>query len=201
LRDDLPRIVGINWPHGQTIILDGPEYKRLNDDGIVVAFEQANPILAETLNTQTVQLLVEGDQKLHDSGVLFVRCYCGVVGSVSGVKLQAKCGEDFDVPREDIPAGPVTGVRFRPMTDAGVRLPPGTYRVVLEGDHILAEKEIEIPDLNNPGNKIKVHPALDANHFAPGVRKGLPAAFDPRCPTGDRVEGGRFLSWFTIIRG
>ena len=202
LRNDLPRIVGINWPHGQTIILDGPEYKRLNDDGIVVAFDQASPILAETLNTQTVQLLVEESEKGQDQSRLRLRCYCGVVGRVSGLKLVAKCGEEFDVPPEDITAGPVTGVRFRPMaSNEPVPLPLGTYRVVLEGDHILAEKEIEIPDLNNPGNTIKVHPALDANHFAPGVRQGLPAALDPRCPTGDRIEGGRFLSWFTIILG
>ena len=201
LRDDLPRIVGINWPHGQTIAMATPEYKRLNDDGIVIAFDPANPILVETLNTQTVQLLVEENEKGQDQTRLRLRCYCGVVGNVSGLKLVAKCGENFDVPREDVLVGAVTGVRFRAMAgNERVELPPGTYRVVLEGDHILAEKEIEIPDLNKPGNKIKVHPALDANHFAPGVRKGLPGTLDPRCPTGDRIEGGRFLSWFTIIQ-
>jgi hypothetical protein len=72
-----------------------------------------------------------------------------------------------------------------------IELPPGNYRVVLEGDHILSDKQIEIEDVENPGTMIRINPALDANHFAPGIGQG-------RCPTGDRVEGGRFLSWFTI---
>jgi hypothetical protein len=63
--------------------------------------------------------------------------------------------------------------------------------VVVEGDHVLGAKKIEIEDVDNPGTMIRVNPALDGNHFAPGVNKG-------RCPTGDRVEGGRFLGWFTI---
>jgi hypothetical protein len=68
--------------------------------------------------------------------------------------------------------------------------------VVLEGDFILGQKTIKVPSPTDPTKLIEVNPALDADHFGPGLQpKGAAAS---RCPTGDRVEGGRFLSWFTI---
>jgi hypothetical protein len=111
------------------------------------------------------------------------------------VKLDARCGTDFDSSVKATNDPRVTGVRIRPRARDGkpTRLPPGTYRVVLEGDHILGAEPIEIPDPYDPTKKIRVQPALDGNHFAPGLPK--------RCPTGDRVEGGRFLSWFTMTAG
>jgi DNA-binding beta-propeller fold protein YncE len=209
LRDDYPRIVGINWPHGGYL---REEDNRLQREGIVIAFDRAWPIMAETLNSQTVHLLIQGEAEnytiLGRPQRFFTRCYCEVVGRVSGLKLEARCGDDFEVPREgDIPTTPgniVTGVRFRPCEIDGdvlgqpVRLPRGTYRVVLEGNFILGEKMIEVADPGNPGEKRKVHPALDANHFGFGLTDPDPER--RRCPTGDRVEGGRFLSWFTINR-
>jgi hypothetical protein len=164
-------------------------------EGIVIAFDRNRPILSETLHTQSVQLLIQQPDKGVGEGrsQLVLQCYCNVAGTVAGIDVTAKCGERFEIPDQDAPGPATTGVRFRPVGLDGGRaeLPPGLYRVVLEGDHILGEKEIEIEDVDNPGSTIKVHPALDANHFAPGVSNG-------RCPTGDRVEGGRFLSWFTI---
>ncbi|SIT58625.1 conserved hypothetical protein [Mesorhizobium prunaredense] len=206
LRDDYPRIVGINWPHGGYIAEDG---NILDRQGIVIAFDPERPILAETLNLQTVQLLFQHMPEGHEVGRrrIFTRCYCQVVGRASGLKIEARCGEEFDVPEEDIPLVPgniVTGVRFRACDADGefiggpIPLPQGRYRVVLEGNFILGEKMIEVADPGNPGEKRKVHPALDANHFGFGLTDPDPER--RRCPTGDRVEGGRFLSWFTINR-
>ncbi len=195
LRTDLPRIVGINWPHAKELRDDSDEYRTLIDDGIVIAFDPRWPILADTLHEQSVLLLFQGKLEWSGDGdnIMPVRCYCEVPGKIAGVDLNASCGKPFKVPGKDDPGVAVTGVRFRPQNDGQpIPLRPGTYRVVLEGDHILGAKQIEIEDVNNPGKTIAVNPALDANHFAPGVGAG-------RCPTGDRIEGGRFLSWFTIV--
>jgi len=70
-------------------------------------------------------------------------------------------------------------VRFRPKEQANPLA--GDYLVVLRGDMILSFKK---PDDPRP------QLALDGNHLGPG----LPG----RCPTGDKIEGGRFESWFTI---
>ena len=191
LRDDLPRIVGINWPHNDLIWFGSDEHGRLEQDGLVVAFDPGRPILSETLHDQSVQLLRKvprdgGDERLG------IYCYCNVEILIEPLKLDARCGDEVDVPPEATPDPIATGVRMRALGVQGepLRLPPGIYRVVLEGDHILGADEIEIRDPNDPDGTIRVNPALDGNHFAPGLPK--------RCPTGDRVEGGRFLSWFTV---
>lgn len=193
LRDDLPRIVGVNWPHDGAIRVGSPEHEELSNSGLVVAFDRRFPILRQTLHEQSVQLLVKGPTDFERTR-FGVYCYCNCDVRLAGIDVDASCGQRFDIPQEDSAAGAVTGVRIRPVgRDGGtIPLPPGVYRVVLEGDHILGEKEIEIEDLDNPGATIRVNPALDANHFAAGLPK--------RCPTGDRVEGGRFLSWFTITQ-
>lgn len=206
LRDDYPRIVGINWPHDGYLAEDG---NILDREGIVIAFDPERPILAETLNLQTVQLLFQEAPESHQVGrrYIYTRCYCQVVGRATGLRLEAKCGERFDVPDEDIPLVPgnlVTGVRFRACGADGeyvgepIPLPQGRYRVVLEGNFILGAEMIEVSDPGNPGEKRKVFPALDGNHFGFGLTDPDPDR--RRCPTGDRVEGGRFLSWFTINR-
>jgi len=195
LRTDLPRIVGINWPHAGEIVEGSDDHRKLIDNGLVVAFDPRWPVLRETLHEQSVLLLLQGQVEWSGSGdkTMPVRCYCEVMGRIAGVDINATCGKAFTIPGKDDSGVAVTGVRFRPVNDGQpIALVPGTYRVVLEGDHILGSKKIEIEDINNPGKTVAVNPALDANHFAPGVGNG-------RCPTGDRIEGGRFLSWFTIL--
>ncbi|RKF14885.1 hypothetical protein D6850_08415 [Roseovarius spongiae] len=191
LRDDLPRIVGINWPHDGIIEEDGEQLDRIERDGLVVVFDRDRPVLAQTLHAQSVQLLLRRPNDRGD-GRLDTYCYCNVELRIEPLIVDAVCGETFEAPPEPSADPVVTGVRLRPMgvNNEPARLPRGRYRVILEGDHILGEKEIEIPDPNDPDATILVNPALDGNHFAPG----LPA----RCPTGDRVEGGRFLSWFAV---
>lgn len=191
LRDDLPRIVGINWPHDGKLLDDTPALNEISRDGLVIVFDQRFPVLRRTLHEHSVQLLRKGPQESDQTG-LATYCYCNCEVEIAGLQILARCKESFTVPPEDSTTVGVTAVRLRPLGRDGKRmsLRPGTYRVVLEGDHILGQKKIGIEDPEKPGSTIQVNPALDANHFAPG----LPA----RCPTGDRVEGGRFLSWFTI---
>jgi Collagen triple helix repeat (20 copies) len=197
LRNDLPRIVGINWPHNGGLEQGSNELNQLTVDGLVVAFERATPILAKTLDRQTCQLLVESVPRVGDERPevrLSLTVWYNVTVEVTSVDVFASCGQGrFQVPRGGAAGPATTGVRMRALGREGrpIELPPGNYRVVLEGDHILGEKLIEIEDVQNPGRMIKVNPGLDANHFAPGIGQG-------RCPTGDRVEGGRFLSWFTV---
>lgn len=194
---ELPRIVAINWPHNGIIKQNTPAFKVLNKDGILIAFDR--PMLAETLNTQTVQLLFERVEQV-DTVRFGLECYCNVAGQVTGVKIEASCTKGI-TNVQDVTTGPVTGARFRPVfrkdgKELVVQFAPGKYRVLLEGDFILGDKQIDIPDPNDQTKTIKIHPALDANHMGPGLL--APGIQPRRCPTGDRIEGGRFVSWFTI---
>jgi hypothetical protein len=187
--DNLPHIVAINWPHAGK--LSGAELRRVTGQGFVVAFNQNAPVEARTLDPHTVQLLYSSGPKEQPNQRLLLDCYCNVAGRVTGVNVNAVCGKPIDnVPTQDVPTGATTGARFRATDLSGAplkTLPPGNYRVVLEGNFILGMKPI--PDPLDPSKTIQ--PALDGNHFGPGVDQG-------RCPTGDRIEGGRFLSWFTV---
>lgn len=194
LRDDLPRITGINWIHNKPISQLDQTYERMSRDGLVITLDPMRPVLSDTITTDTVQLL-HRVENTNDNSRLRTYCYCNVEVQVDRVAVRAGCGENFDVP-QDADSGPVaTAIRIRALSpnNEAIPLPRGQYRVVIYGDHILGSDMIEIRDPFNPDDMIEVHPALDANHFAPG----LPA----RCPTGDRVEGGTFLSWFTIEAG
>lgn len=218
---DLPHIIGINWPHGATIdvVKDKAIFDRLQQDGLVIAFDR--PMLANTLSEQSVQLLVKQLQGQAGPNQTYV--YANLVladntpaatftnGTISALKeitppQPGECGEtpsgagDFPpaTAAADVPA---LGVRLRPALSTPTAGPGhfragNTYRVVLEGDFILGLKKIKVPSPTDPTKLIEVNPALDADHFGPGLQpKGAAAS---RCPTGDRVEGGRFLSWFTI---
>jgi hypothetical protein len=185
--------------------VDSPEVSRLNRDGLIIAMDL--PVFAETIHPQSMQLLVERTER-EDSPFQFA-CYCNVRVKVAGMELETPaCGDEItDVSVDDMTAGPVHGARLRPVhtnndgRDEPVKLVAGRYRVVVEGDFIVGVDEIEIPDPTDLTKTIKVHPALDANHLGPGLLpKGTagPAGLARRCPTGDGVEGGRFVSWFRI---
>ncbi|HKF62212.1 MAG TPA: hypothetical protein VKB42_12675, partial [Dongiaceae bacterium] len=64
---DLPRIIGINWPHGATIdmVKNKDIFDRLRADGLVIAFDR--PMQANTLSEQSVQLLIK-----QPSGITYV---------------------------------------------------------------------------------------------------------------------------------
>ena len=59
-------------------------------------------------------------------------------------------------------------------------------------------------DPNDLNKTITLHPALDADHLAPGLLNpgSAPIAGLPRrCPTGNGTEGGTFESWFSVAAG
>ncbi|MGH3368584.1 MAG: hypothetical protein ACRDPR_01150, partial [Nocardioidaceae bacterium] len=98
--------------------------------------------------------------------------------------VEGSCGDVPQVVERVEAPDPCTGVWFQPLEraeDLG-----GDYLVVLRGDAILADQPTVLPD----GTEVRL--ALDGNHFGPGLPK--------RCPTGDKTEGGRFESWFTVSR-
>ena len=173
------------------------------------------PVLAETLTRETFEVWYGRPDQAQERFVL--SCFCKVRGQVGGVKIEdGKCETD-DIrllDENDIPAGPVIGGRFRPVFASPFPPPiaphvpveerlvewlPGEYRVVIKGDFVLGEKEIELPD-----GRI-VHAALDADHLGPGLKgpslvpSDIPPGLNPRCPTGDGIEGGTFESWFWIV--
>ena len=138
--------------------------------------------------------------RAEQSDLFSFTCFCQVDSTLSGFDFQANCSAgpiQAGKPDHDVNAGPVTALRIRPSRlQGGQAVPatqwmPGLYRVVIEGNFILGAKEVEVPDPVQPDKLIKVFPALDGNHFGPGLQRG-------RCPTGDAIEGGRFLSWFEI---
>jgi hypothetical protein len=74
------------------------------------------------------------------------------------------------------------------MAEDVMEMPPTVWRVRLRGNFILGADVMSIPVAG--GGVRDVHPALDGNHFAPGI--------PDRCPSGDMVEGGDFESWFEL---
>jgi hypothetical protein len=187
-------------------------FDRLRADGLVIAFDR--PMRANTLSEQSVQLLIK-----QPSGTTYVYANLQLsdnatgpsptAGAVTALKevtpsQPGQCGETPSGAGDFAPASaPATiaalGTRIRPASDptnVGGGWRPGVYRVVLEGNFILGMKTIKVPNPFDPTKTIEVQPALDANHLGPGLQPQ--GAAESRCPTGDRVEGGRFLSWFTI---
>ena len=75
---------------------------------------------------------------------------------------------------------------------------PGRYTIVVNGDLLLGTGVIE-------RNGVKVNPAVDADSLAPSLSapggwspKQPPSLNQRRCPSGDGVEGGTFVSWFEV---
>jgi hypothetical protein len=128
-----------------------------------------------------------------------MNCFCEVLGTVTGVKNDnPRCNERIKEPgRVDTKDGPVMLARFRPIFNDGDRLewPNGEYQVILEGDQVLGDQEVNDP------KRGKIHPGVDADHMGPGLQN--PDWFPPkpnvRIPTGDGIEGGQFLSGFAIV--
>ncbi|MFF5289013.1 YncE family protein [Paractinoplanes globisporus] len=175
---DLPKIVAINWPHRGTLTAAAAD-KLVRGTGLVVTFDR--PMLAETLDRFTVELFF---RTTANAGGYPGFVWTGITLTVEPVTAKGECGgvaEAVDKPPGD---GSCTGVRFLPIEKAQV--PVGDFLVLLHGDGIVAFKETKLPD----GSLWRL--ALDGNQFFPGL--------PDRCPTGDRIEGGQFRSWFTVGR-
>ena len=101
---------------------------------------------------------------------------------IQPLRVESECGNPkVSVVLEAPPPDEVNGVRLRPRNDG---LPTCDLLIVARGDQILALK----PAVGDDG--VETPRALDGNHLGPGINGS-----NPRCPTGDKVEGGRFESW------
>jgi hypothetical protein len=207
---DLPRIVAFNWPHAGILSREDPRTQEMIKLGLLVAFDKAHPVLAESFAAREVcdnvaQFLVARPGRMEPG--FSISCYCQIDTQVTGVMLEGNCGEPPKIIDEtEITSGPVTGLRLRPGNRDGERVfpnqemwPPGRYRVVIEGNFILGEKVVEVTGPQGGGEMIQANPALDAEHFGPGLNGDFLPAMPRRCPTGNGLEGGRFVSWFELV--
>jgi hypothetical protein len=188
----LPHLVAVSWPLASTVT--PADLGR----GIVIAFDAE--VMAETIHDESVKVLLR--QRSKSASGMPIDCDCQVVGKLEGLILDgASCDAGVgQVKEENIPTGPgntargVNGVRFQPAEVWG----PGRYTVVVNGDLILGTGVIE-------RNGVKVNPAVDADSLAPSLSapggwspKQPPSLNQRRCPSGDGVEGGTFVSWFDV---
>lgn len=209
LNPALPHIVAISWPHNGVIAPEGrvipPEGE--HDPGVemdvrklLIAFDPKHPVRAETIHEHSIQVLyAREDGEGRDLGEVRTRCWCQLEGFITGIDLVGGCDDGIQGVGQRSSTGPVTGALFQLDEREPRPLPPGRYRVLVHGDHIVGEEKIALADGS------VVHPCLDANHLAPGILGpggfSIVPGLDRRCPTGDWVEGGTFLSWFTIREG
>ena len=176
---ELPRITGINWEHGADISRTAAG--QLRERGLLVSFSE--PMKRATISRFTFEVYARVDTELANGmpGWHWV----GIHGSVAGVTLDADCDNPpNEVANEDPADDKVTGAWFQ---FEGDQLMLGDYLVVLRGDMIESFFDGKRLD-GGEGSR-----ALDGNHLAPGISAG-------RCPTGDLIEGGDFVSWFTVGR-
>jgi hypothetical protein len=171
-------------------VLKGPDGAILPSE-LLVAFEEPKKIKFETIHDHSFEVFIRTRQ--DDQRAFLTACFCKVIGLVEPVMVEkADCNTTkIVVIGENLaPGTPVNGMRFRPL-DRNSKgkttfFDGGEYEVRIDGNFILGADQIEI-------RGEKVFPALDGNHFAPGLR-GSPK----RCPSGDAIEGGVFRSWFSI---
>ena len=167
--------MGLSWPH-RGRVATAAAIRRQKALGVVVGFSE--PMDQSTLDAISCAVyLRQPDQVPGFTGYRWV----GLRVPVTPVTVDAKCG----VPIKEVldakpPADKANGV----LLPLGPDAPNGVYLVVLEGDLIASVRQ----DLRLDGSKGPL--ALDGNHLAPGLTD--------RCPTGDLIEGGRFVSWFIL---
>ena len=221
---DLPRIVAINWPHNGEIDpnteVGRVQLGLLQKNGLVIAFDKKKPVFAETFATtfppgsspdavlrgqsRAVQLHMVSDFQLVNTYITSMLLDVSI--RVAGLtEVDGDCENPLKRAIGDEAAGPVVGARLRAIDREGKLITdwqPGIYCVTVEGNFILGVKKIKVPDVTNPGGSIQVFPAMDADHLGPGlIGPGNTTSFGAkqRCPTGNGTEGGRFVSWFTIL--
>jgi hypothetical protein len=175
---ELPRINGINWEHWG--VMTPQRAGRLRTSGLIVSFTE--PMDPATIDRFTFEVYYRLRDHLPNGMPSYL--WVGIEGNVVPVRVEADCASPpKEVADPSPPPSDVNGAWFRFLEDA--RFPTGDYLVVLRGDAILSQRVGKRLD----GTEGPF--ALDGNHLMEGLSRG-------RCPTGDRIEGGRFESWFTI---
>lgn len=180
---DYPKIQAINWEHG--LLMTADQRDRLQQEGFLIAFtESMDP---GTFSRFTFEIFVRVPRDPDDQTVKVglnspAWEWVGLRLGIQPLTVESECGTPKVSVITDKPkAEEVNGVRLTSRNDG---LPTGDLLIVARGDQILALK----PALDDDGSEVPR--ALDGNHLGPGLN-----APDPRCPTGDGIEGGRFESW------
>jgi hypothetical protein len=153
---------------------------RLRTTGLIVSFSE--PMEPSTIDRFTFEVYYRLSDHLPNGMPSYQ--WIGLEGEVLPVRVDADCqSPPKEVADPKPPPGDVNGAWFRFFEDA--RFLNGDYLVVLRGDMIQSQRVGQRLD----GTEGPF--ALDGNHLAEGLSKG-------RCPTGDLIEGGQLVSWFTI---
>jgi hypothetical protein len=191
----LPRIVAINWLHDDQFgsKTNTKAFRQFINNGLIVAFDPNSPVQADTFNLHTVQVWRGAKEPPPQGSSLSTIAWTQIDGQLTGIPGLKPSDLAQPPPASgDQTTGPVTGLRFLPGSGGPkASWDSGVYRVVIEGNFILGQTQIAVPDPLDPTQTIMVNPGLDAEHFGPG----LPG----RGPTGNGLEGGRFFSWFEIV--
>jgi hypothetical protein len=180
--EDLTQICFISWVHNGPTPSNRLEIEHSQIDApfaLLIAFNK--PVRSEDLNEMTVQLLTRADRSLPANG-LELRCDCVVAGQIFPARLALEdTGEGLcrvrgieEILKEGTAGAEVNGV----VLTSGVHpaeLVERRFSVVVKGDFI---------------QDIKQGLSLDADHLAPWL---------PLVPTGDRLPGGTFESWFVVV--
>jgi hypothetical protein len=189
----LPHICDISWRHGGTLPFDG----LIDQRSLVVTFDTA--VLARDLHDDSIRVQVRHADPQF-GGLL--QCWCdlnlndgGIVPGETEVKCQAR--SKFTQSGADRVHAVAIGLR-------GIEklLEPGSVRirVLIDGDFIRGE--------HHDNGALR---ALDADHLPRDDTAPLPAIAPPgvvpdwleigdKRMTGDGIEGGLFVSWFTLRR-
>jgi hypothetical protein len=190
-----PHICDISWRHAEPMAPDG----LVDGQGLVVTFDQR--VEARDLHDQSVRVQVEHPDAATDG---LLRCWCDLDlrnGGIEPGRTEEACQARSKFTATG-PAGRCTAVRInlrsieRLLGREGVRL-----RVLIDGDFIRGEY----------GGDAKMLRALDADHLP---RNDAPPPAPPQSgvvpewlhtgdkrASGDGIEGGLFVSWFTLRRG
>jgi hypothetical protein len=189
----LPHICDLNWRHGEEMPFD-----RVRERGLVVTFD--TPVLARDLHDQSIRVQVEHPDR-ETQGLL--QCWCDLnlrEGGIEPGETEVKC-------QADTPFAPTGAARCRAVRirlrgiERLLERGPVRIRVLIDGDFIRGE--------HHDNGALR---ALDADHLPRDDTAPLPAIAPPGVDpdwlqtgdkrlTGDGIEGGLFLSWFTLRRG
>jgi DNA-binding beta-propeller fold protein YncE len=177
---ELPRVIGLSWLHGELLTAESLDAFRATR-GVVVAFSESMD--ASTLHSMSCAVYYRESRRTRvGSAPAYV--WVGLDLEVVPAFVETDCGRLVTELLATGPDAPDVNAVWLPWPDG--TMPVGFYKVVLDGDAILSRRTGPHLDPRFDGFPY----ALDGNHLGPGLPK--------RCPTGDRIEGGEFLSWFIL---
>lgn len=193
---DLPHICDFNWLHGGTA-----KFAQVTKQGLIVAFD--TPVLGSDLNGFSIEVQAQRPDPALGS---LIACWCdlNLIDSITPGSLKTQCDTSTTfVPGLDA-NGMATAVRIIPRALARLMSNDVTQvplRVSINGDFVRG--------MHHKSQQLR---ALDADHIPkldppsppgapqPGITPDWMKPGDGRY-TGDGIEGGTFMSWFTVVKG